>query len=83
MKENEYDVILLDVRLPGISGIEVYNILQRERSGWTDKILLITGDVMNEETVNFIHTNDIPYVEKPFKSKVILEKINLTVQKNT
>ncbi len=41
--EQEYDVILLDIVLPKVSGIEVMESLQRHRPRLLGKVIVVTG----------------------------------------
>jgi DNA-binding response OmpR family regulator len=41
--ENEYDVILLDIVLPKVSGIEVMESLHRHRPRLLGKVIVVTG----------------------------------------
>ncbi len=66
LKSNDYRLIILDIKLPGMTGIELYNRIKKETPSLTEKIVVITGDVMGEDTQNFLSANKATYIVKPF-----------------
>jgi PAS domain S-box-containing protein len=71
-----YDAILLDIRMPGMSGIELYTSIIEKMPGLKVKIIIITGDVMGPDIKNFLTKNNLSYLVKPFDIKLLKEKIN-------
>ena len=62
----DFDVILLDIKLPGKSGIEIYQHLQKAAKSLVRKVVFITGDVMNKDTTAFLSRTKASYISKPF-----------------
>jgi CheY-like chemotaxis protein len=71
-----YDVIITDVRMPGMNGLELYALVIRKMPAMKDRIIFITGDVMGADIKAFISSNKIPYLAKPFHLNELAEKIN-------
>jgi signal transduction histidine kinase/ActR/RegA family two-component response regulator len=71
----EYDLVICDVRMPGMSGIDLYKRLSAEGSQATNRFLFITGDTVSEDTKGFLESNRIAYLEKPFEIEELLEAI--------
>ena len=69
------DIILLDMKLPGMSGAELYENIQRTARPLASKVIFVTGDVMNVDTMTFILSSGAPYITKPFSGEQILEGI--------
>jgi len=75
------DLIILDVRMPGMSGHEVSKKLKEDRFTQDIPIIMLTS--MREQTgFDFpgerIHPTFLPvdeYMEKPFEPEVLFEKI--------
>jgi CheY-like chemotaxis protein len=65
ISSEEYDVILLDIKLPSMSGIELYRYMQKADESLTRKVLFITGDVMSKDTMDFLAKARAPYITKP------------------
>ncbi|HLQ98080.1 MAG TPA: response regulator transcription factor [Candidatus Dormibacteraeota bacterium] len=80
-QEQEWDLILLDVMLPGISGIE---ILRRIRSSASDvPIILLTAKDAIEDKVAGLDLGANDYVTKPFQMEELLARVRAHLrQKN-
>ncbi len=72
----DYDVILLDIKLPGISGIELYKHLQKKAKSLAGRVIFITGDVMSRDTMGFLSKTRAPYITKPFDAEQLKKDID-------
>jgi DNA-binding response OmpR family regulator len=77
--ENKYDLILCDIRLPEVSGIDCYIFLQKEHYEQTKKVIFMTGGIMSNETTNFLEKSGRPYILKPFRPSELLELIHANI----
>ncbi len=66
VRTNRYGLILSDIKMPGMSGSEVYRRLGEIAPSITERVVFITGDVMGAETRDFILKTGAVYVTKPF-----------------
>ena len=66
VKTAEYHLILLDIRMVGLSGIELYRALEKLSPLAAGRVIFMTGDVMGQGTKEFFEENRVPYVTKPF-----------------
>lgn len=71
--ENTYDVILLDVMLPVLDGLEVCRRL-RARSDWTP-VLMLTARDADGDTIDGLDAGADDYVTKPFSFEVLLARL--------
>lgn len=62
--QSEYDVLVLDLRLPGLSGIEVLRTLRDK--GDTTPVLVLTAQDAVESKVQALRTGADDYLTKPF-----------------
>jgi CheY-like chemotaxis protein len=72
-----YDVILTDVRMPGMNGIELYSRILEKTPAMKNKIIFITGDVMGLDIKAFLTQNNLSYLAKPFDTPLLKEKIEI------
>lgn len=76
--ENEYDLILLDVMLPSLNGIEVLRRLRQEKK--TPVIILTARDQIMDKVAGLdLGAND--YMTKPFAIEELLARIRSNVKK--
>jgi len=74
-----YDLILSDVRMPGMNGIELYSRILEKAPAMKNKIIFITGDVMGVDIKTFLSNNNLPYLAKPFDIELLKEKTNMII----
>jgi len=76
IKGTRYNLILLDIKLPDMSGIELYRHIKDATPSWAKRIVFITGDVMGTDTRSFLSRTRVPYITKPFDTKQLKRDIN-------
>ena len=79
IKKEEADLIILDLMLPGMSGIEV---CKRARRFTKTHILMLTA---KSDVTDIVHGLDIgadDYLTKPFRLEELLARIRVVVRKN-
>jgi len=78
VKQNTFDVILMDIHMPGISGIEA---TQRIREYDNDlPIIALTAVTIDENLDEFYRAGFNEIIPKPFKTEEFFEKIYRTLQ---
>ena len=65
--------VISDMRTPGgVSGADVHTWLLQHRPELASRIVFITGDIANDETVETLRKTGAPCVEKPFRVQQLL-----------
>lgn len=60
--------VISDMRTPGgASGADVHAWIIANRPELKKKMLFITGDTVNPETLRALNETGVPYIEKPFR----------------
>ncbi|MGH7805386.1 MAG: response regulator transcription factor [Candidatus Binatia bacterium] len=72
-------VILLDVMMPGMSGLEVLEKLRAEPKNGRIPIILLTAKTQDEDVISGYRTGADYYIPKPFTSKQLLYGIRLVL----
>jgi two-component system, LytTR family, response regulator len=75
---HQYDMIILDVRLPRLAGDEIYNSLCHVSPELLDRVLFITayrGDLDNR-----FPGRELRVLEKPFQYQQLVEQIEAIVK---
>lgn len=74
VKEKEFDAIILDLAMPGMSGIEA---LKRIRSENPDmQIIMLTGHGSIEKGIEAMKAGAVDFLEKPADINKIMQKIS-------
>lgn len=73
--KNPPDLILLDIVLPGIDGVEVCRRLKQDPTTAPIPIIFITARDDTKEIVDGFEAGGVDYVVKPFQTDVVLRRI--------
>lgn len=65
-EENEYDLYLVDIKMPTMSGDEFYHWLQEKQPHLASRVVFTTGDLMAQSTNTFLEQSGRPLLPKPF-----------------
>lgn len=77
-ESQEIDLVLLDIGIPSMSGLEVLQEIKKIK--YDAKVIVITGYPSVESSVQAIKYGATEYLQKPVELKVLLEKIKNTIQ---
>ncbi|MFZ6663523.1 response regulator transcription factor [Peijinzhouia sedimentorum] len=77
----DYDLILLDWMLPGLSGIEICRQFRKEFAD-TPVIFLTAKDTL-DETIFGLQTGANDYIKKPFHFEELLERVKVQLRPKT
>jgi two-component system NtrC family sensor kinase len=75
LSEVSYDLIVCDVRMPGLSGPEIYRRVQDRNPDLARRTIFTTGDGINPTTQRFFDETGVPYLNKPFGLADLVEKV--------
>lgn len=76
LRRERYDLILLDIKLPGKSGIWLYRYIEAMDPALAHRVLFITGDVMETTTREFLDKTKVRYIAKPLNAEQLKRDIN-------
>jgi two-component system, cell cycle sensor histidine kinase and response regulator CckA len=76
LAKNKYDALISDIKMPGINGRELHNYIRKHNPEIAEKIIFITGDVLNKETESFLRITNNRFIEKPFNVDTLIAMLN-------
>ena len=80
LENGQFLGIVSDMRTPGgVDGAQVYAWLAQHRPDLVSRIVFITGDIANEETVATLRETGAPCVEKPFRVQQFIDVVAKTM----
>jgi two-component system cell cycle sensor histidine kinase/response regulator CckA len=72
VKARAYDLIICDLKMPRVDGMEFYRTLEREHPEAARRILFVTGDVAGTEAERFFEETGCRWLAKPFRLRDLL-----------
>ena len=76
LESTSYDIVLMDIRMPGMSGMELYARVIDKHPELTGKVIFITGDTSDASVREYLVSHNLAYMTKPFDRKTLEEKVN-------
>tara|TARA_B100001540_G_scaffold312377_1_gene333385 strand:+ start:24 stop:725 length:702 start_codon:yes stop_codon:yes gene_type:complete len=76
------DLIILDLMLPGIDGLDVCRILKNNKETKNIPILMLTAKTSDENIIEGLEAGADDYVTKPFSIKVLLARVENLLRRN-
>ncbi|MFZ5515432.1 MAG: response regulator [Candidatus Zhuqueibacterota bacterium] len=76
MKNNQYEVIISDMKMPGISGEILYDLIGKTAPNLQQRMIFTTGDADSEEVIRFLSTHQCNCLSKPFSFEELKEAIS-------
>jgi len=67
LKGAKYDAVILDMRMPDLSGEQIYERLRSNDPSHAERVIFTTGDLVNEQMRRFLDGTGRPCVAKPFE----------------
>ena len=76
LETGSFGGIISDMRTPaGACGADVHAWIVANRPALKDRMLFITGDTVNEDTMNALQSTGVPYLEKPFRVQELIKMV--------
>ncbi len=73
---SSYDAVLMDLRLPGQSGLDLHRALRARNPGLAKKVVFMTGDLVNADLLKAVRETGNPLLEKPFSAAELCGALN-------
>ena len=76
--ENKFDLILMDVQMPGMNGFEAVNLIKKEEKNKYIPIIFLTAAYLDEiSKIEGIQAGAVDYITKPISEEILLGKVKL------
>lgn len=79
LKRKEFDVVVLDVKMPGVGGIETLKWIKKNQP--RVEVIMLTGDVSVEAGILGMQAGAFDYVSKPVPMNELIDKIRQAFEK--
>ena len=79
--EFDFDVVLLDVMMPDLSGIEVLKRIRASRTLAELPVIMVTANAMSDDVVGALDCGANDYVTKPIDFQIAVSRVNRQVER--
>lgn len=76
LSTQEYSIVLLDILMPDISGIEVLNEIRKEKSNLELPVIMVTAKDEAQDVVDALKKDANDYLTKPVNIDIAVARIN-------
>jgi DNA-binding NtrC family response regulator len=81
LQHSIYDLVFLDIRLPGMSGITLYEKIKEQVPQIANRVIIITGDTSSADVKYFLKQYGLDSISKPFDQQTLEGKVNEMLQR--
>ncbi len=82
IRSHSYNLVLLDLMLPGMDGLELCKIIKGDPNTAAVQIIMITAKGEESDIVLGLELGAIDYVVKPFSPKVLIARIRSVLRRH-
>lgn len=75
LQREHFDVILCDLMMPELTGMDLYERVAAEGTGKDERFIFVTGGAFSERARSFLATTRRPQVKKPFRQEDVVDAI--------
>src|SRR5579871_2350871 len=81
IERNPFDLVLLDVMMPGIDGMETLKRIRKEKSASALPVIMVTAKSESDNIVDALEQGANDYVTKPVDFAVALARVNTQISR--
>ena len=75
LRRQEFDLLLTDLQMPDMSGMDLYAEVQRRFPGVAERFVFVTGGAFSPEAKRFLEEVAPSVIHKPFRIEEVLDLI--------
>lgn len=75
LARGDYDLVLSDIRMPDFDGKQLFQFLEEHLPEYQGRVIFLTGDTANPETMKFLDQVKAPYLLKPLDIYALQELV--------
>jgi DNA-binding NtrC family response regulator len=78
LKDNEFDVIITDLKMPGLDGLDILKLIKS--SNRPEQVIIITAFGSLESAMEALSNDVFDYITKPFKKEQIIFTVDKAIK---
>jgi CheY-like chemotaxis protein len=71
LEKDTFDVVVCDLMLPKMSGMELYGVLRRDRPAMASRVVFLTGGGFTLPNRHFLSSVPSRHLKKPFEAAAV------------
>ena len=75
LQQQDYDLVFCDIKMPHLDGQELYQEIKQRNGRLAQKMIFVTGDVINPQTREFLSHSGSRFLEKPFITEEVVRLV--------
>jgi PAS domain S-box-containing protein len=75
VQDSQYEAYLLDIKMPGVDGKDMYEIIGTKYPAMVSRVIFITGDTITKSTLSFLEATGREYFSKPLDFPRLIKAI--------
>jgi two-component system nitrogen regulation response regulator GlnG len=75
LSDNEVDLVLMDLRMPSMSGQTLYHMIATQWPHLADRVIVMSGDPEAQDHEDWLGLHDLPVLTKPFEIQQLLDLV--------
>lgn len=83
IKGNDYDLIILDLMLPGIDGLDICKMIKADRKKSNIPVVMVTAKSEEADKVSGLEIGADHYVTKPFSPRELMAIVKATLRRGS
>ncbi len=83
MEREEFDVVLCDVKMPGLNGFDVLSALRAQNPDLAERLIFMSGDTLSHTTRAALEQNGNLFLAKPFSIEQVRQILNLSLKRRS
>lgn len=80
MKQEKPDLILLDIKMPGMDGVETFQRIKREYPEMSPPVIFLTADESMDAEARCLKLGAVDFITKPFTPDVLTLRVRHTLE---
>ncbi|MDA3955818.1 response regulator transcription factor [Oceanispirochaeta sp.] len=82
-KKSDYDLIILDLMLPGMDGLKVCSQLRKDANKKDIPIIMLTAKSEDEDIIKGLESGADDYITKPFSPRILVARVKSALRRSS
>ncbi len=79
LDEGHYDVVIIDLLMPVADGRQLLEYIKEHQPGILERVIMTSGELLDEDTIDFIASCGRPFLRKPFSPRELREAVQQVI----